>query len=111
LILDAAGHGSVYPLLYVAKVYGYDVTRLSVRQSFARAARRLADEKHVALWTLRVPTTHNALTGYGTYRTITCVSRFGAGDDLTNDDVVFARRCSDRVHFGTLTDAGVGVLI
>jgi hypothetical protein len=65
LILDAASNGvtprpegsplfpaepKVYPLLYIAHAAGYDTTKLSVRQSFARAARKLAANGQIDLW-------------------------------------------------------------
>jgi hypothetical protein len=43
LNLDVDRHGGVYPLLAIAKGGEYDIAKLSVRQSFNRAARKLAE--------------------------------------------------------------------
>jgi len=74
LILDATRNGGVHPLLHIMTTAGHDITKLSVRQSFSRAARRLADDGYITLWATTVPTIHSALRGLSNPRDITCVS-------------------------------------
>ena len=52
------------PLLWIAEQAGYDTTKLAVRQSFTRAARKLYGSDAVTLWTIR----------WGTGRAVTIVS-------------------------------------
>jgi hypothetical protein len=75
-ILDAVDlHGGVWPLITIADANGYDITKLSVRQSFSRAAQKLAAEHRVARWTIWVPSARNGLTGDLTLpREIMCVT-------------------------------------
>ncbi len=74
-IFEPAPDAKVYPLLYIAHAAGYDVTKLSVRQSFTRAARKLDDSGEVNLWTLPAYTGQkNATGGTSVNREVMCVS-------------------------------------
>jgi hypothetical protein len=76
-ILAACVSGELKPLVYIAQQVDYDPAKLSVRQSFSRAARNLAWEKGLAdLYDLSVPTV-TGLSGPTNYRDITCVCRSG----------------------------------
>jgi hypothetical protein len=95
-ILDAVATGGVHPLLAIAADNGYDPATVSVRQSFARAARALADAREVHLWDLSVPTAHNELSGFTNYRDIVCVSDT---DDPTDEDWAVCRHAAMAVFF------------
>jgi hypothetical protein len=86
----------MYPLLWIAKTNGYDITKLSVRQSFTRAARTLAEAEAVDLMYVRWATAHSALSGDTNHRSVTCVTAPGMDARLTDDDWGEARlRCLD----------------
>lgn len=89
-ILAAADSGRLLPLVYIAQVTHHDPDRLPVRQSFARAARRLEDQGLIDLHYIRMPTATNSRTGNPVNeRPVLCSAR--AGTDITDDMWVDAR--------------------
>ena len=54
-IIDAIQDGGAYPLPWIADRAGFDISRLPVRQSFARAANTLYASGAVRLWDARWP--------------------------------------------------------
>jgi hypothetical protein len=96
--------GGVLPLISIATAAGYDITELSVRQSFARAGRKLADDGKIEFWYLTVPTARNGLTGELTcYRRIAVVGQWGV--DPNRDDWELARERAHDVLFPEVTRA------
>jgi len=74
LILDATRHGGLYPVLFIAKAHDYNITKLSVRQSFSRAAYRLFDHDKVSILSPRVPTAYSETYGLTNRREVLCVA-------------------------------------
>lgn len=99
LILEAARTGKVYPLLWIAKVGDYDITKLSVRQSFRRAARTLAATGKIEIWTINVPTATNDL-GFTYDRDVACIMLPEQNDYLTDDDWDNCRLACYELFFG-----------
>ena len=54
-IISAIDDGGLYPLPWIADRAGYDLSKLAVRQSFARAANTLYTNGAVKLWDARWP--------------------------------------------------------
>ena len=83
IVIDAVTNGiggdfpdaRFLPLLVIADKAGYDTTKLSVRQSFARAARALVDNGAIQAWTLPVgvPFGRTVISRAKVERTMVCV--------------------------------------
>jgi len=67
---------SLLPLVFIARVAGYDPARQSVRHSFGRAARRLQARGLIDLYTVDVATA-TGLHGPTNYRAVLCACRPG----------------------------------
>lgn len=63
---------SLYPLVFIAHVRGYNPMKLSVRQSFTRAGHRLAQRGLVRLYRVPVATAGSNIHGPTGYRKILC---------------------------------------
>lgn len=100
LILEAVQEDGVWPVLVIAKAHGYDVSKLAVRQSFTRAAWRLADDGRLDAFNgLDVPTQFSAVSGYTNIRSQLVVSRCGEIDRATDDQMQNALDLARWVYF------------
>jgi hypothetical protein len=76
-ILEHTQTGGIWPVVFLAKASGRDISDLSVRQSFAWAARQLHMKGLVEIWRITAQTARITLESPSKSRDIECVSQPG----------------------------------
>jgi len=84
-------------LIWIATTAGYDPRSLSVRQAFNRAARKLADEELIEIYYLDVPQL-SAHTAHLPTGAAWCVTRYGHGEQPTDEDWDVCRGACEEIH-------------
>ena len=82
-ILEQTQTGRIWPVVFLAKASGRDISDVSVRQSFANAARHLHMKGLVELWWFTAPTAPVTLGSPNTSGEIMCISKPGV--ELTTE--------------------------
>ncbi len=76
-ILQHTQKGGIWPVIFLVKTSGRDISDQSVRQSFAEAARQLHMKDLVELWWIIAPTPHITLGSPSNSGDVMCVSQPG----------------------------------
>ncbi len=76
-ILEHTQKGGIWPVIFFAKASGRDISDLSVRQSFAGAARQLHMKGLVELWWIMALTARITLGSPSNSADVMCVSQPG----------------------------------
>ncbi|HUO37177.1 MAG TPA: hypothetical protein VMU34_04705 [Mycobacterium sp.] len=76
-ILEHTQKGGIWPVIFLAKASGRDISDLSVRQSFTGTARQLHLKGLVELWWITAPTARITLNSPSSSGDIECVSQPG----------------------------------
>jgi hypothetical protein len=98
--MDATDDGSVYPVIWLAAHNGKDITNLNVRQTWAVAARRLAEWGLVTTRYVNVPTARGGIFGdYMDPRDVLCVHDTNA--EITDKQLALARERALEMFFPT----------
>jgi len=69
-----------------------------VRQAFNRAARKLADAELIEIYYLDVPTAVSAHGAPTNRRDVVCVTRYGYGEQLTDEDWDVCRAACEKIY-------------
>jgi hypothetical protein len=76
-ILEHTQRGGIWPVIFLAKASGRDISDLSVRRSFTGAARQLHMKDLVELWWITAPTAHITRDSPSNSGDVMCVSQPG----------------------------------
>jgi hypothetical protein len=76
-ILEHTQKGGIWPVIFLAKASGRDISDPSVRQSFAGAARELHMKGLVGLWWITAPAAHITVDSPSNSGDVMCVSQPG----------------------------------